>query len=475
MNLTYRHFIAIFFAAMALFPSIANGQDAIYEINVPASKKTIVREMKENVAIVYSYDGADGWFSYVDMNAPFCYSAEIPLLEVNDFEIYNDTVYFCGMGGGVAVAGLFDINATFFMGASAQYVFMPSSIYCHMDDPMPNYENIIELRKIEVMDNPRGKPHMLMIGDATCTHSGNMVNRCIVDVYHDGIDWEIAMAQEHESILYVDDIAVTDNFVIAAGHKHPQDGEYLTIFPRPISPTNNIFNGNLSYYNPILWPVHSAGGMSCYTTAWDKDYLVEHITGDIFATIGYGGQYGPPNGTVLNLHTVTSPFVCNVYNRVFAPDSSTNYRDLRFNIYTNSLYLLPGVVNSSLTDGYIEYVFDAALSKVNHVYRHHNNSGTKVSSLDAALQTIQPGYGQALVTSTLYPKLYVWRHVPNSGCSNMDEVNWISMCTYNGMFMVKMIYNEQSIAFSTYLPQVDEVEMGMICGGKDDKESKQTE
>ena len=304
---------------MVLFPTVANGQDAIYEINVPASKKTIVREMKENAAIVYSYDGTDGRFSYVDMNAPFCYSAEIPLLEVNDFEIYNDTVYFCGKGGGVAVAGFFDINATFFLGASAQYVFMPSSIPCYIDPGTVSYENILDLKKIEVMDNPRGKPHMLMIGDATCTHSGNMVNRCIVDVYHNGTNWEIAMTQEHESILYFDDIAVTDNFVIAAGHKHPQDGEYLTIFSRPTSPFVNIFNV-LFPSGAQPYPVHSAGGMMCYTTAWDEDYLVEHITGDIFATIGHGGYYGLPNnigGTVLNLYTVTSPYACTVYNRLF--------------------------------------------------------------------------------------------------------------------------------------------------------------
>lgn len=453
-------------AAMSLFPTIASGQDAIYEIGVPATKKTIVREMKENVAIVYSYDGTDGWFSYVDMNTPDCYSAKIPGLEVNDFEIYKDTVYFCGKGGGVAVAGYFDINATFFMGAPAQYAFMPSSIYCQIDNPFPNYEDIIDLRKIVVMNNPGGQPHMLMIGEATCTHSVNLVNRCIVDVYYDGSDWEIAMTQEHESILYFDDIAVTDNYVIAAGHKHPQDGEYLTSFPRPTNPIVSIFYGCIGSSGTMPWHVYSAGGMSCYTTAWDEDHLVAHITGDIFATICHGGYSGSlPNnlgGTVLSLYNTAST----VYNRGYVSDSSANYKDLRFNKYTNSLYLLPGAVNSTLHDGYIEYVFDATLSKVNHVYKHHNNPGTDEGSLDAALYSIQPGYGQALVTSTLTSKLELWRHMPNTGCSNMEEVDWTGMCTNSGVFDVPMIYSSQSIAFRTYLPNIEHKIVETICEGE---------
>ena len=341
---------------------MALGQDAIYEINVPATKKTIVREFNENIAIVYSSDGTDSWFSYVDMNTPDCHSAKIPGLEVNDFEIYEKSVYFCG---------------------------------------------------------------------------------------------------EHESILYVDDIAVTDNHIIAAGHKHPQDGEYLTSFPRPTNPFYNIFNGWLSPLGTQSWSVYSAGGMECYSTVWDEDYLVAHIAGDTFATICHGGFYGSPNGTVLNLYNTASI----VYNRIFVPDTSTNYRDLRFNKYTKSLYLLPGAVNSTLPDGYIEYVFDAALTKLNHVYKHHNNPGTDVGSLDAALQTIQSGYGQALVTSTFTPRLQMWRHMPKTGCSNMEEVDWTGMCTYSGEFLAKMIYNTHGIAFRTYLPRVEEVSVDKICGG----------
>lgn len=50
------------------------------------------------------------------------------------------------------------------------------------------------------------------------------------------------------------------------------------------------------------------------------------------------------------------------------------------------------------------------------------------------------------------------------GCSNMEEVDWTGMCTNSGVFDVPMIYSRQSIAFRTYLPNIEQKTVETICG-----------
>lgn len=469
MKRFYNILFAVGIAITMLFPAIVMGQDAIYELPRIVPKKTIVREFKENVAIVYSNDGTDGCFYYVDLTASNCRYAIVPGLDVNDFEIYEKTVYFCGSSPMGNIVGYFDVYGTFFMGTPAQYAIMPTSLQCHVYDPNICYDDILSLKKLEIMDNPGGLPHILLIGEASCTYSVYSVNRCIIDVYYGTSGWSVAMTQEHQSIYYYDDIAVTDNYVVAVGHKHQSSGEYITSFPRPTNPTDNIFS-TISMYPPAsLQTVFSHGGGSQYILPMDEEFLIEHISGDIFATSCHGGYRdysGLYMGTVLNIYNTVS----NVVNRYYVQDTSIEYRGLKYNGSSNSLYILPGAGISTLPDGYIEYGLDPSFLSLNNVHRHWINTGIDLGSLDAAPQTLSHGFGQSLATSMDTPALYLWRHMSQGECSEIEEIKPVDMWFDNRSFLMEILYTMQGIAFRTYLPNVEIREIDKICGeNKSDK------
>ncbi len=77
-------FFAIFIA-MA-FSSIA--QNATYTIPFN-TKESIIREYQENVFIVYNSDGVDRTVNYVDLNSLVTVSAQLPTVDISDFELYD--------------------------------------------------------------------------------------------------------------------------------------------------------------------------------------------------------------------------------------------------------------------------------------------------------------------------------------------------------------------------------------------------
>ena len=390
-------FIAMAFSTMA--------QNATYTIPF-STKESIIREFNENVFIVYNSDGTDRTVNYVDLNSMVTLSAKLPPVDIADFEIYDGNVYFCGTAYNYPIAGLFNVVDVFFNGSPINYIILANTLSCNKFSGETDV--VLSLRKIEVMPVADGKPHMVMVGEASCSRYGitDSVNRCIVDLYNDGSNWISAVAQAHDGIMYYDDLTVTDNYVVCVAHKHWAEGEYLVPYHRPLPPQNNVFEQTESIAPVLPLPIsynfmvdnYMSGGGWAYYPATNEEFLIEHISGDRFATVchGFSNEYtGIREGTVLNLYNPTF----SVVSRYMIPDYSTEYPELKYNDKTMSLFLLPGG-SSTCPDSYIEYFLNVSTLTVWAANKYTDNTlaGSSLSSLDAAPLSFGFGYGQSCLS-----------------------------------------------------------------------------
>ena len=443
----------IIFIAMA-FSTMAQNVTAILPF---ISDNTIVREYAHNVFIVFNYNTVESTVNYVDMASGVVLSADVTPAEVSDFEIYDGSVYFCGTAAGTPIAGFFNVYSVFF--GSGQIDYFPLSYPIGCNDFPPDIDIITSAMKIEVMPKGSDKPHMIIIGEATCTRIPNQVNRCVIDLYYDGTDWIIAMSQAHDGILYYDDVAVTENYVVCVGHKHPSDAEYLVPFKRAIASDNIFDESNITPYG--TWDLFMAGGGNDYDPATDEEFLIEHIDGDIVATVCHG-YHRMSEGTILNIYDPAF----SVADRCMIYDYSYRNCDLKYNPVTNGLYLLPGTA-STCPESYIEYQLSGTMQSVAFASKYTDISASPISftSLDAAPLTFQAGIGQAILTGEVGGKLYLWRHGSPGEieCYLQSDVDLDRLMTDNGNPRNVYYYGKTAVSRNSITPNILIIETTPVC------------
>lgn len=449
----------VLFAILITITISTLAQDANYKIPL-STNASIIREYQENVYIVYSSDGVSSTVNYVDLNSLVTVTAQLPLVDISDFEIYNGTVYYCGSAYGMPVAGLFDIIGVFFGGIAINYIPLTNIIPCNHYPT--ETDAILSLRKLEVMPVDGVSPHILMVGDASCSKLPGCVNRCIVELYFDGFNWVSAVSEAHDGIMYYDDLTVTDNYVVCVAHKHEAEGEYVVPFDR----LNLIFGNNIfeqaenmasPYIGPFIFPVnyHISGGVWSYYPATDEGFLIEHLTGDNFATIchGYSNEYYNRIGTVLNIYNS----LFNVVGRYMISEISTEYPELKFNNITASLYLLPGG-SSSCPNSYLEYLVDVSTLSLLSVNKYTDNilTGSSLLSLDAAPLSFLAGLGQSCLSGNFGNLLHVWRHWVSgmSGCTSRIELSFEKINTLKGFSNLTYEYGVANQLPLSFIPTI---------------------
>ena len=91
------------------------------------SRGSIVREYRKDVFLVYNDDRT---FNLIEILTGSCLTINLPSITVNDFEIADDTAYFCGNIGSTVVAGWFSVYNAFYAGSPITMVFVPTSLSC---------------------------------------------------------------------------------------------------------------------------------------------------------------------------------------------------------------------------------------------------------------------------------------------------------------------------------------------------------
>ena len=332
------------FVFIAAIPAVAQ-TNSIYEVQSLFPQDAIIRYWQEEKYVVYSIDdNTMTHFTLFDYSSMQCTDFELKGIEVNDFEIESDVVYFCGNPAGVSnpYFGYFDIPTLFASGTGFHIVDLSSS--GNSTQFSGHTERIVSLQKLEVQTCPDGV-HVYMIGEATNTLLYT-TNRCIVDMRYVAYSsqWFCSFAQENGSIYYDDDIAVTNNEVFVTGHKNGSSGHYVTAYPLPVFAANSLIP--LSPY-PSFY----------YCSGWGSDYqidpykptMIEYLFDGYSAVVGYADVTIAgvnDRGTVISIYNgVSNCLYRYVIPQGFADTAKWEIKDLRYNAVTGRLYLLQEMSN----------------------------------------------------------------------------------------------------------------------------------
>ena len=450
----------LFFALLLVLVVPACSQNVLYEVTCLPSDRSIVREYKENVFVVYNTGANSNSFNLVDLNSMSVNSIDVGPSEVNDFEIYKDIVYFCGKVGSQALVGWFDIPAVFSGMASVRLTYLPS-MTCPQNTGYTDY--FTNVKKIELMDIGGGM-HLLLVGESYCSREPTLATRFFADLFFNGTDWTFEATQEHSAIFYYDDVAVTDNRVVPVGHKNPSNAEYIYSLPKPLAPYVGIFS-SISFF-PIIfnYSVRAYAGYSCQIIDSLAEIVIEHITGDVFCTAYHGyatpsGGSGYVNGTLVNVYS--GGF--GVSGRYCVAPYSLKFKDLRYSPMTNSLYLLPGAGSPAPPYEYVELFLNPTHTAVTSVQEHVDMMSSRYSSLDACMSTY--GNGQSILSgSNKYLRL--WRHDPSTEetCSKMVKIPEIIIdCPDYSDFYMDIYFEHVQLYFGSYSPSLTTYKIIEIC------------
>lgn len=438
--------INVFMLLMAAWcPSQISAQSALYEVPGLLTVNSLIREYTTGKDVVFNQDGRS-CFLLVDRMAGTVTEAEVSgLNSVADMEIDDEMLYFCGNYKGDQVIGYFDINDLFTGTNQVNIVPVPYS-------PVVNsYRGILTLRKLEVLTyNYPGDVHVFLVGDLAFGAPPSVAPdyTCLVDAMFDGVTWREEVIYEPAGIYFMDDLTVTQSNLVVIGDKHDGTGDYSNIemLPAPggaplslsLNPPLNLsmcYSPDIDYY-PVSRP------------------LIETLTGDSYATACHGyfeGQFG----VVITIYSNT----CIIQDRWLVPNLSgtTEFRDLKYNAWTDKLYLVPDHLFSTFTDEM--YVFD--LSNVQAFLYQSRWSGVySVDICQRAPEVVSSG-------TTMSGEVGVWRiNLPKCECEQYLNLPVLRRVHDPSQFKAEIRIDYLYPAPQTYTALINEFPLIITCGGE---------
>ena len=439
-----------------LFAGITvQAQNVIAGIPSMRSVKSIVREYDKNSFLLYNDDGANNnSFNLIDLNVGTCHTMYVAGLDVSDMEIVGQTAYFCGKWNGRFVAGWFGITSLFFSGGSISYIGLPSLFPCALDGI--GIDELLSLRKLEVIDYGSSYNHLVMVGDAGCLGDTTHMT-CFMEIYYRAGSWRFAYQVEHDGIFHYDDIAVTSSDVVLVGHKTDSEGEYLTSFTIPAINTGIVFSSSYLTYG-------SWGPM--YNPHRTSELLVENIPGtNRFATVCQAQYCTGPNAcndaTFINIYNGAGTLL---YKGMINDYHDLTYRELKYNPNKNSFFLLMKDCSTNMHNGYYEFALDNTMSYVTDVYFHQDHNANEYVSLDRYTkeskdrQCVLSGYDSG-------SELMIWCHdnLLQKDCSKTFDVPIYYITPYHSYFYYEYSKRTAKVTVNLYNDSITISELEVIC------------
>lgn len=225
-------------------------QTAIYENRYIATEHSIIKNYDKYYDIKY-----DIWptsrFEYVDRNSNLIYTVNVGFLSVQDFEIYDGYVYFCGGGwtssskesNHGAVFGYFNIDSVFFYNGNIHYCVF-SGLY-PSSSPSWLTVKLHVFSSIDVAIDRNMLLHLAMTGELYKA-SGNESASFVADALRksDGT-WALQYTADYGQTLTFCDVASTKSSVIVTGVKDmgTESAELFYIpFEKPAAVDSSFFN-----------------------------------------------------------------------------------------------------------------------------------------------------------------------------------------------------------------------------------------
>lgn len=240
----------------------AMGQEKIIEVDNHLDETSIIRAVNTKEWLVCN--NSNGWSVFSLINETILATPQIHLgnvgnsdkIQIYDFEVFNDTVYFCGSvwfgENQQAVWGYFPLAG--FPYVSVKYIV----------------RNIKSLTKLDVfsIDPTRNEIHVVMVGQLD-TEKGivldelrtapNQFTEYTSEIYDEIVDF------------FFSDVAITDNFVVITSNPETLTIGHVLFIRKPTSLYTTIFSC-------AAWDYIIPGDVS-----WAR--LLEHCTNDVVVVV----------------------------------------------------------------------------------------------------------------------------------------------------------------------------------------------
>lgn len=299
-------------------------------------KNSLSRQYTTDECIYYFDDGTDHYFVLQSVGDPDnAIIASIPsFIELHDFEIYQDNIYFCGkipssvnpygIVGSIGVYDLFFNNGTYNTSTVDNLYFGTTPTYVHMTscDRMDLFEDI------------NGVVHLAIVGELAHSQTYMELRRTFADIWFDGTNWFGKVMYHKEDLYKPTDITCTNNAVVVSAYDELHRGAILLVYKKMASfPTAPIYPYTIKIDDPFLL---------------EDNVLVERLREDDVVVTNFfkdptTGDFGTALHYVLNVTTLPSTGNLQSYHIIHgAPNAPQT--DLRYNRAEDRLLLLHNIV-----------------------------------------------------------------------------------------------------------------------------------
>lgn len=364
-----------------------------------------------NDATIYyvEYNGSNFFVFYDISNPSTAIVSPLPQgYSVGEFEILNDTVYFCGTftnsGNPLGIVGFISVNDLFFYNGTYTIGHINP-----LQEPS-GYVTPAHFSSFDRMDlyvDANGVTHFAVVGQLEHTFIIGESRRSAADIWYDSNHlWKgCALNQKHNPNLPTD-ITCTNNFVVVSGTTTDETMPLFMVFEKrpgfpkyPIMDTLNVLKDAL-YCSPVL---------------------VERLQGnDIAMAYYYSSDAG--NGTSIHYFndianipmtgSTTSSFYYSP-SRSFLPYKPY---DLRFNTASNRL-LMPQLTDLPSTNTLLSNIIQIDFSGT-----YHNLWTTQYADIQSADNHIIPHFSAGGEVS-LYCLLSINRDFSRTPCFEFDPLS----------------------------------------------------
>lgn len=300
-------------------PTAVNSQEFVRELYNRKDTKTLIREIDMNQWLMYQHYGANGWSSFCVVDAT---GTTYPLMafqdcvEVNDFEIVDSIVYFCGTLEFCAK----DESGDKIIARSA-----PSAVFGYfplgeiVTPPGPSANCMVvnhfgtlfveSLDKLEVMNVADGI-HVVMTG-STQTGEGLVLDAAATSHFPSLWNLYFDLSRTGEAF---DDVALVDDYIVVTSRRPTLTTGYINLFDKPHSSSYSslssaLYRGKVSY---LL----------------DDTLLLTRCEKNAFVTGTYSSTEG---GLVMSGYNASSPIYSIVLGNISTLAPELQLRDIRFN------------------------------------------------------------------------------------------------------------------------------------------------
>lgn len=308
-------------------------QEVATLIGKPTLQSTIVRQFGGDTNIHYCNDiYGNHYFVLKERTHPdSAIVAEFPNdMEVHDFEINKNTIYFCGTspngGNPWGIVGKIDIGDLFYGNGSYNIGITPYSFY----RGNLSSEHLTSCDRMDLFEYG-GFVHMAIVGEMAHGFTYNNLRRTAADIWFDGTNWTGAMLYQKEDFYKTSDITCTNHYIVVSAYDTSSSYSLLLLFDKQANfPTSPTFPYSIKIYDRRA----------------DNNILVERLQSDNIAVAHYFYdtatlEYGTAVHYISHVSLLPSP---PLYFSLHYPHSRTIPRapliDLRYNKPESSLMLL---------------------------------------------------------------------------------------------------------------------------------------